>query len=78
MAALGTVRGYLALFFALAVLLAGGLSRIAAPVLSGGANGVMVALFFLSAGGLILSLLIVARILYVVGWARREGEDRLG
>lgn len=79
MAGIKTVRGYLLAFFALAVVLAGGLSRVAPPVLSGDANGVMLALFLLSAGGLVLSVLIVARIFYVMAWGgRRESEDRLG
>jgi hypothetical protein len=67
----GNVPVLFLLFFALAVLLAGALGRLGGPVLDGGADLPTLALFFLALTGLGLSLLVLARILYLAAWRVR-------
>jgi hypothetical protein len=56
------------LFFSLAVVLAGGVGRISGPVLAGRADALTITVLMLALAGLALSLLILARILYLMPW----------
>jgi hypothetical protein len=75
-----TVRGngpvLFFLFFALAVLLAGGMGRLGGPVLEGTADLPTVALFLAALAGLALSLLVAMRILYLATWRARVARKK--
>jgi hypothetical protein len=64
----GNARLLFILFFALAVVLAGGIGRVSGPVLAGEAGPLTLAVLILALAGLALSLVILARILYVMSW----------